>query len=203
MNKYRPDVIFMGKCEVAGRQLSFLVVSGSGLVGGGRLVGRGGLVGRSRLVGRGGLVGRSRLVGRGGLVAGLVAAGLVRGVLSLTLVGDVGNQARVGVVHTVGDRLGTAVGQHNRVRSLGGVAVTGLLGVELGLVVSVSVDVVAEVVLGRLVIALLVSRGLVGRPRVVGRLGLVGRGRGGVGRAVGGGNGQQGGNHEELKKEIK
>ena len=123
--------------------------------------------------------------------------GLVRGVLSLTLVGDVGNQARVGVVHTVGDRLGTAVGQHNRVRSLGGVAVTGLLGVELGLVVSVSVDVVAEVVLGRLVIALLVSRGLVGRPRVVGRLGLVGRG------VVGGGNGQQGSNNEELEKKKK
>ena len=117
-------------------------------------------------------------------------------VLSLTLVGDVGNGARVGVVHTVGHLLGTAVGQRNRVRSLGGVAVTGLLGVELGLVVSVSVDVVAEVVLGRLVIALLVSRGLVGRPRVVGRLGP-------VGRAVGGGNGQQGGNHEELEKKKK
>ena len=148
-----------------------------------------GLVAVGRLVG--GLV---ALLGVGGLVAGLVA-GLVLVVLGLTGVGDVSNGARVGVVHTVGHRLGTAVGQHNRVRSLGGVAVTRLLGVELGLVVSVSVDVVVEVVLGRLVVALLV----VGS-RLVGRLGLVGR-PGPVGRAVGGGNGQQGGDKEELKCE--
>ena len=148
------------------------------------------------LVAVGGLVGGlvARL-GVAGLVGGLVA-GLVLVVLGLTRVGDVSNGARVGVIHTVGDRLGTAVGQHNRVRSLGGVAVTGLLGVELGLVVSVSVDVVVEVVLGRSVVALLVvGSGLVGR------LGVVG-GPGRVGRAVGGGNGQQGSNDEELKEEI-
>ena len=127
-------------------------------VGGG--VGRGGLV-RSRLVG-------SRLVG-----GGLVGSGLVLIVAGLTLVGHISDVARVGIGDGVGHNLGAAVGKDNTVAAVGGIAVTGLVGIKVNLGVVV-LDSVGVLVLGGLLIGrLLVGGRLVRRSRLVGG-GLVG-----------------------------
>ena len=138
------------------------------MVGGGGLVGRGGLVSRGRLVSGSGLVG-SRLVG----------LGLVLRVGGLALVLDIGNVAVV-VVSGVGHGLDTAIGKVDLVGARDGLAVSGLLGVELGAGVVIRDSVLVSVGLGGLVIL-----GL----RVVGS-------RGGV---VGGGVGSKGGGHEGGK----
>merc|ERR1712241_287739 len=115
------------------------------------------------MVGRGG--------GRGVLGRRLVSSlGLVLGVLSLALVLDISDVARVGITDSVGDDLGPAVGEGNTVLAVGGIAVPGLVLAKVGSRVAV-LNTVLEVVGSRLIISgLLVGRGgLVGGSRGVGR----------------------------------
>ena len=115
----------------------------------------------------GGVVGRSRVVLGGRVVLGLL------GVLGLTLVGHISDVAGVAIVDRVGHGLDAAVGKGNRVGASGGIAVTGLSGIEVDLLVLI-VHIVVELVLGGLlVLGLRVVRGRL----VVCRGGVVGRGR--------------------------
>ena len=113
----------------------------------------------------GGVSGGSSLVG-----------GLVLGVLGHALVPDISNIAGVTISNVVGHNLGTAVGKGNTVLAVGGIAVTGLVLLEVSLGVVVS-DGIGVLVLGGLVIGgLLVGGGLVGGGGGISRAGLVGSG---------------------------
>ena len=143
--------------------ISFLsVVSGGGLVSGGGV----------------GLVGGS----------GVVGLGLILGVDRGAVVLDISDVAVV-VVSGVGDSLDTAVGEVDLVRARNGLAVSGLLGVEVSAGVVVVDAVLVAVGLGALIVVSGGMRGVVG-----------GRGRGVVGsRAVGDGDGHEGGNNGETE----
>ena len=121
-----------------------------------------GVVGGGR--GRGVLGGR--LVGRGSLVGGLVL-----GVLSLALVLDISDVARVAVGDLVGDDLGPAVGKGNAVLAVGGIAVPSLVLAKVDARVAVLNTILVVVGSG-----LVISGLLVGGGRLVGSRG-VGRGR--------------------------
>jgi len=91
-------------------------------------------------------------VGGGGLALRCVGHSLA-GVL------HVGDEARVGVGHRIGDRLRPAVGQQDGVRAAGQVAIARLLSLVLGAGIVV-VDGVAVRIRGRLAVA--VIAGVVG-----------------------------------------
>merc|ERR1719429_137457 len=100
--------------------------------------GRSRVVGRSRLVDGSRVVGsRGRLVDGGGVVGGRggLVDRLMGGVGGLALVLDVHDVARVGIGSVVGDNLGAAVGEEDTVLAVGGVAITGLVGTKLDVVV--------------------------------------------------------------------
>ena len=141
-----------------------------------------------------GVVGRgSGLVGRGGLVLGLsLVGGLVLGVLSLALILDISDVARVAILDSVGDDLGPAVGKGNTVLAVGGIAIPSLILAEVGARV-VILNTVLVGVGGRLVIGGL----LVGRGGLVGGSRGVGRGRG-IGESTG--NSHEGGDGNEGLK---
>ena len=115
----------------------------------------------------GGVVGRSRVV-----------LGFL-GVLGLALVGHISDVAGVAIVDRVGHGLDAAVGKGNRVGASGGIAVTGLSGIEVDLLVLI-VHIVVELVLGGLLVLglrVVRSRPVVCRGGVVGGGRVVGRGR--------------------------
>ena len=87
----------------------------------------------------------------------------------LALILDIHHIARVAISSVVGDNLGAAVGEENTVRAIGGVAITGLIGIKL--------NIALVAILGINSVLVLVFRGsvLVGRLMVRGS-GLVGRG---------------------------
>ncbi len=147
-------------------------------------------------LGVGGGVSGGRVVGRGGVVGGLGVVsrlGLIDGVLGLTLVLDISDIARVAILNVVGHNLGAAVGKGNTVAAVGGIAITGLVGIEVNVGVAV-LNSVLEVVGGG---HIGVSRLVVGRPGgVVGR-GAVGRGS--VGVVVSQSHSGEGKNDEGLK----
>ena len=113
-----------------------------------------------------GVVG-GRLVGRSGVV------GLV---LGLSLVPDIGNVARVGIGNIVGHNLGAAIGKSNTVLPVGGVVITVLVLGKVGARVVISHS-IAILVDSRAIVGLSMSTmgRLVGRSRVVSRLGSVSR----------------------------
>ena len=94
------------------------------------------------MIDRGSMVNWGSVVGRGSGVGGGRLVGSSFRVLSLTGVTDISDISTF-TVDRVGDSLDTAVGKVDRVRSCGGVSVTGLSGVEgrFGVVVSYSVSV--------------------------------------------------------------
>ena len=121
--------------------------------------GRSRVVGRSRLVDGCRLVRRSRLVDRGGVVGGRVSLmdRLMGGIGGFALILDIHDIARVGICSVVGDNLGAAVGKKDTVLAIGGVAITGLVGTKLDVVlVSIlGIDTILVLVLGG---SLLISR---------------------------------------------
>ena len=131
-----------------------------------------GVVGRSRRVSRGRLVDRGRGVGGGALVP------------------DIHHVAGVAISSVVGDNLGAAVGEEDAVLTIGGVAITGLVGTKLDvvLVAILGINTILVLVLGG---SLLISRLVVGGCR------LVDSGRGIRGRGVGGHSRGRGGKGEE------
>ena len=146
-----------------------------------------GVIGGGR--GRGVLGGR--LVGRGSLVGGLVL-----GVLSLALVLDISDVARVAVGNLVGDDLGPAVGKGNAVLAVGGIAVPSLVLAKVGARVVILNTVLVGVSSG-----LVISGLLVGRGGLVGSRGIS-RGRGRVvGESAGSGHEGRDGN-EDLKSRV-
>ncbi len=138
------------------------------------------------VVGGGGLVGRGWVIGSRLVRGGSIGLGLVLGVDGLALILDVSNVAIV-MVRCVGDSLDAAVRKVDLVGASHGLAIRGLLGIEVG----TRVVIVDTVLVG-------VRPGLL----LVGGLGVVGGGgrmvRGRVGREAGGGgrDGQEGGEAE-------
>lgn len=125
------------------------------------MVGRGrrSVVGRSRLVDGGRLVGWSRFVDRGGVVGGRgsLVDRLMGDISGLALILHVHDIARVGISSVVGDNLGAAIREEDAVLAIGGVAITGLVGTKLDVVlVSIlGIDTILVLVLGG---SLLISR---------------------------------------------
>ncbi len=79
-----------------------------------------GVVGGTRRINRSRLIcWRGRLVGSRLIIAGL------------TLVGDVGNIARFGIIHRVGDSLDAAIGEKDPVTTIGRVLLAGLIGIKV------------------------------------------------------------------------
>ena len=121
--------------------------------------GRRRVVGRSRLVDGGGLVRRSRLVDRGRVIGGRgsLVDRLMGGIGGFALILDIHDIARVGISSVVGDNLGAAIREEDAVLAIGGVAITGLVGTKLDVVlVSIlGIDTILVLVLGR---SLLISR---------------------------------------------
>lgn len=114
-------------------------------------------------------------------LGGISGLGLVLGVDGGTFVFDI-SDITVVVVSGVGDGLDTAIGKSDLVRSRHSLAVSGLLGVEVGARVVISNSVLESIGLGGLfVLGLMVGSGLVGGG------GSIGGGRGvGWGRGAGG-----------------
>ena len=124
---------------------------------------------------RGGVVG-----GRGSLVDRLMGS-----IGGFALILDIHDIARVGISSVVGDNLGAAIRKEDAVLAIGGVAITGLVGTKLDVVlVSIlGIDTILVLVLGR---SLLISRLVVGGCRLVDRGGGIrGWGVGGHGRGHG------------------
>ena len=128
------------------------------------------VVGWSRLVDGGRLVGWSRLVDRGGVVGGRgsLVDRLMGGISGLALILHVHDIARVGISSVVGDNLGAAVGKKDAVLAVGGIAITGLIGTKLDVVVVaiLGIDTILVLVLGG---SLLICRLVVGGCRLVDR----------------------------------
>ena len=125
-----------------------------------------------------------------GLGGGVVGLGFVLGVDGSTFVFDI-SDVTVVVVSGVGDSLDTAVGEGNLVGSGDSLAVSGLLGVEVGARVIVSNSVLESVGFGGLF--------LVGSGGVGGGRGVVGGG--GCGESSGDGQeGSEGGKTEHVDK---
>ena len=103
--------------------------------------------------------------GRGWLVGRLWSIG------GLTLVLDIHHISGIAISSIVGDNLGAAVGEEDTVLAVGGVAITGLVGTKLNIVVVaiLGINAILVLVLGG---SLFVCR------LVVGRSGLVDGGRG-------------------------
>ena len=141
--------------------------------------------------------GRGRGVLGGGLVRrGSLVGGLVLGVLSLALVLDISDVARVAVGNLVGDDLGPAVGKGNTVLAVGGIAVPSLVLAKVGARVVILNTVLVGVSSG-----LVISGLLVGRGGLVGSRGIS-RGRGRVvGESAGSGHEGRDGN-EDLKSRL-
>ena len=163
--------------------------------------GRSRVVGRSRLVDGGRLVGWSRFVDRGGVVGGRgsLVDRLMGGISGLALILHVHDIARVGISSVVGDNLGAAIREEDAVLAIGGVAITGLVGTKLNIVVVaiLGIHAVLVLILGG---SLLVCRLVVGRSGLVdGGWGIRGRGVGGHGRGRGG-KGKEG--NASLKQMI-
>ena len=134
----------------------------------------------------GGLVCRGRLVRRSRLIRG---GRLVRGGRGVSRVLDISNVARVAISNSVSHSLGTAVREKDLITAVGGIAVTGFIGIEVNVGIVV-LDGIGILVLGgdRGILRLAVRRpGLVGGGRLIGR----GRGIGwgglvGTNRSIGG-----------------
>ena len=133
-----------------------------------------------------------------GLVRGIGGLGSIRRlllrVLSLTLVGHISNQARVGIGNGVSHSLDAAIGKSNTVGAGSGIAVAVLLLVEINASIVVLDSVVVVVDRGSSGLLIL---GLVGGPGVLSGLvgcGLVGR----RGRLVGKSDSGKGKDDESL-----
>ncbi len=133
-------------------------------------------------VGSGG-VSRLGSGGVSGLRGRVVRLGL--GVLSNTLVADIGDVARVGISNVVGHNLGAAVREVDTVFTIGGIVVAVLVGSEVGTRVVISNSIAVLIDSGAIRLGLMVGSGSMG--------GLVGWGvdgglvGGGVHRGVHGG----------------
>ena len=110
-------------------------------------------------------------------------------VVGLTLVPHISDVARGSIGNVVGDNLGAAIRKNNTVLAVGGIVVAVLVGSEVGARVVIGNSVLEVVhrggIIGGLMVGRAVSGGLVGRGRGVigrGRVGLVGRSGGMVGR---------------------
>ena len=119
-----------------------------------------------------------------------------RGIGGLALILDIHHIARVGISSVVGDNLGAAIREEDAVLAIGGVAITGLVGTKLNIVVVaiLGIHTVLVLVLGR---SLLVCR------LIVGRSGLVDGGGGIRRRGVGGQGSGRGGKGEEGNASLK
>ena len=155
----------------------------------------GSMVGRAgSLVGGPGSISTSRsMIGRGS--RGMVVVGISR-------VLNIGNIARVVISNIVGHGLGATIRKINRVGTIGGVTVPVLIGIEPGARVIIG-NIVGVLVVGRLIIALLVTiRGAsIGAGRGISAGGGIGAGGGIVGSPgiVGKRDGGKSQNNNELK----